>query len=529
MSEHEEQMKNLFNNIRFDDTPDARHRDALEKQLLGVLAGSGRQPSANAEIWRTIMTSRFVKVAAVMALVAVAGILISRTGTPENPSTVSILASARAAEASLFRSTGVVHIVSEMTLYPGGPDTAKLLKELESSPTYENNVALLKSWISQQWVPLCSLDADGETVWNKIEVTQSGTEPVKVIDAVWYESSSGRFVRTLEMDKHVLFANAYDGQAIYLAQKGADGKLNVVRTPISSKFKVPANPADFMGIAAGVKGPQSTMHFPPIQEATSGTLPDGTKARIYKLGFVDLFGKLDTYFLFRISAETDIMNEIECVVGGKTTRLQKRVAAETVAQPELAWDLANLPKDTPASEGPTARTGKGAWTVSIAEMTEQATFPVYVFATQPSWVKKVQVFNLPDETDPASRMFAVAYVAGDGRDMVLTQTRALTRYFGAMLKGAQGHEDQIPWVYVSTNGFRVIHQKDTQTEMWWTELALKSSGFSPSANRVGYILMAPDSSFLVLAINGPVSDDELHGLVDSLIPAAEYVPQAGQP
>jgi hypothetical protein len=60
--------------------------------------------------------------------------------------------------------------------------------------------------------------------------------------------------------------------------------------------------------------------------------------------------------------------------------------------------------------------------------------------------------------------------------------------------------------------------------MWWTEFALKSSGFEPHANRVGYILMSPAKTFMVLAINDPVSDEELQSMVDSLIPAGEYVP-----
>jgi len=62
--------------------------------------------------------------------------------------------------------------------------------------------------------------------------------------------------------------------------------------------------------------------------------------------------------------------------------------------------------------------------------------------------------------------------------------------------------------------------------MWWTEFALRSSGFDPQANRVGYILLSPTETFLALAINGPISEQELHSLADSLIPVEEYVPSA---
>jgi len=87
----------------------------------------------------------------------------------------------------------------------------------------------------------------------------------------------------------------------------------------------------------------------------------------------------------------------------------------------------------------------------------------------------------------------------------------------------------VSWTYESENGFKLMHQNDKSTEMWWTEFALKSSGFEPAANRVGYILMSPAKTFLVLAINGPISEQELYGLVDSLIPAHQYGQEPIQP
>jgi hypothetical protein len=65
--------------------------------------------------------------------------------------------------------------------------------------------------------------------------------------------------------------------------------------------------------------------------------------------------------------------------------------------------------------------------------------------------------------------------------------------------------------------------------MYWTEFALKSAGFEPRTNRVGYILMSPAKTFLTLAINGPISEQELQSLVDSLIPAEEYLHSSSQP
>ena len=45
----------------------------------------------------------------------------------------------------------------------------------------------------------------------------------------------------------------------------------------------------------------------------------------------------------------------------------------------------------------------------------------------------------------------------------------------------------------------------------------------PSEDRIGYVLESPGGTFPALAVNGPVSDEELHKLVDSLMPAKDYL------
>jgi hypothetical protein len=158
MSNHEDELKDIMGKVRFDDKPDGRHRDALEKRLLHTMVQAPRRPSAQAEIWSTIMTSKFTKVVAVLAVVAIAAILISRTGTPDNPSSFDILAKATAAEGTMFSGKGITHIVNEITLYTNAKsDAGKLLTDLESGATNEKNIAFMKSWLAQKWVPICLL------------------------------------------------------------------------------------------------------------------------------------------------------------------------------------------------------------------------------------------------------------------------------------------------------------------------------------------------------------------------------------
>lgn len=518
MSQHEEQLKELYGKVRWDDTPDERHRDALQVRCLEVLAGGERPP-----VWRTIMTSRMTKVAAVLVVTALAAIMVWKSQTAQTMTGFDILTRAAAAEGMMFSNKGMMHFVNEITLYPSAKaDAGKLLTDLEANATQEKNIAFIKSWLSQKWVPICLLNDKGHMVWYELDVAAGADKPVVVTDEVWFDGATGRFARVLKTADKVLFANAWDGQAVYTTKKGESGGIQVVRSVMAADWKAPENPADFMGLAAGVKGSIAADYYPPVQSVTTETVTDGSQLRVYKLGYADAWKKVETYFLFKVDAGNGVIDEVDCVVEGATARVHRRVSSEPAETVAVGWDLAALSMEKPAGQSDVVAT-KGAHVVTVAQMAEKAAFPVYVFASQPQWVGRVKVFSLPDDTDPASRMFAVTYKATDGRDIVLTEGRAFNRYFGALLKAVEAHNETIPWYYQSPNGFSVMHQKDSTTEMWWTELALKSSGFTPAANRAGYILMSPAKDFCVLAVNGPISDEELHGLVDSLIPAKDYV------
>jgi hypothetical protein len=533
MNDHENDIRDFINKVRLDDAPDPQHRDALEQRLLAALAAAPRRHSARAEIWRTIMRSRIGKItaaAAVLIVILGVGLWSVRPEAQGSASPFTLLARASAAEQSLFAGQRVVHIVNEIILYPGRQsDSGKLLNELESHTAEDKNIAFIESWLSQQWLPLYSLGPDGQTRIHKLEVAGGSNEAVTVSDLVWYEPATRRFVRVLEAGDQVLFANAYDGGFIYVAQRGPDGKLQTDREAVAPGFKVPDNPADFMGIAAGVEGSAPREHYPPIQGVAMETLEDGTPVRVYKLGFTDLRGEVSTYFEFKISTDTDVIDEVECVVDGQTSRIHRRVTAESVDKPEVSWNLSDLAAHATKPGNLDVRTDKGAEIVTIPQMADRATSPVYIFAKTPSWTQQAPIYDLPDESSAPARVFAVTYRGRDGRDIVLTQGESFNRYFAALLKEVPNPEEQVPWMYKAPNGFRVMHQKDTNTEMWWTEFALKSSGFEPAANRVGYILMSPAKAFMVLAINGPVSEPELHSIVDSLIPADQYVPEPAQP
>jgi hypothetical protein len=529
MVDNEKQFEDFIRGVKFDDTPDPDHRDRLEQNLLAAIRKQPRQ----IKIWRTIMESRITKlaVAAVIVIgISVVGWFLSSYNAPEGMSSFRLLSNACATEQRLFYSTeGVVHIVNEIILYPGpAHEAGKLLNELESEATDDKNEAFVKSWLSYRWFPVYSLGTGGQLYEHKLELAESADKAVTVSDIAWYDSATGRFARVLKTGDRVLFANSYDGESIYLAEKGPGDTLQINREAVTDKFQVPANPADFLGIAAGIKGSVPQEHYPPIQNVTTETLQDGTAVRVYKLGFTDPWGKVDTYFLFKINTDTDIIGEIECIADGKITRVYRRIATDTVNSPEISWNLSELSTAPIEQSGADVSAREGAKIVTAEQMAQRAKIPVYIFAENPSWVDDCKIYDLPDDANSLARTFSATYRAKDGRDMTLTQGETFKRYFTAVFAKMQEAGETVSWTYESENGFKALHHKGEEGAMWWTEFALKSSGFEPRANRVGYILMSPAGTYLVLAINGPISEQELKELVDSLIPADEYVSSPAQ-
>ncbi|HUT31427.1 MAG TPA: carboxypeptidase-like regulatory domain-containing protein [Sedimentisphaerales bacterium] len=72
MTNHEKNFEDFVRQIEFDDTPDPRHRDELEHQLLLALK---REPSGRTAVWRTVIKSRGTKIAVAVAII-IAAILI---------------------------------------------------------------------------------------------------------------------------------------------------------------------------------------------------------------------------------------------------------------------------------------------------------------------------------------------------------------------------------------------------------------------------------------------------------------------
>jgi hypothetical protein len=142
----------------------------------------------------------------------------------------------------------------------------------------------------------------------------------------------------------------------------------------------------------------------------------------------------------------------------------------------------------------------------------------FTLASIPAWAQTPQTIttsDIPDE--PRFRVVREVYGctmivcrAVDGRHVVLAQSPGYASLQGKVRQGGQ-------IVYMSPSGFRAWRGGP---EKWYFEVILKSAQNiikeTPSDQRCGYVIESPAGEMAILAVNGPLKQDELVDLVNSL-------------
>jgi hypothetical protein len=449
--------------------------------------------------WRTIMTSSIVKigVAAVVAI-AVGYVGISTLQpSPNNGTGISLLTRAFAAEESLFTGTDIIHVQNEIIVQAGAGIGMGFI-----------------------WLPMCSMKPDGTLRMDQLKFN-AAPESYVVTDHSWYDPATGCFSRILKTGDSVVFANSYDGRFIYDANVAANGAVQVSRKPIAAAFKPPQSPAEYLGLAAGLTTSLS-QNDSMVQNMQASTLADGEPVHVYTVGIRDTDGNLPGYWLFKVRDKDSTIAEKEFVLQGRSQLLIRRVLTEPAPSPSVAWNLAEL-EGTTAKANPQVSVTQDMVVqgVSIQHMVDRAKFETYVFSARPAWTGEIEIIDCIDPASPGGRMFIFAARASDGRHLVLVQSPTYNMALAGFTK-------QGTLVYTSPNGFKVW---GGGPEKWYSKILLESARASikdpPSDSRVGYILESPADTFPALAVNGPLSDEELHTLVDSLTPANDYLRSTG--
>ena len=539
MKNDERQFEELLNKVTFDDKPDYRHRDKLHQELLAAYAGRQwreERQSRQAGVWRTIMQSRTMRLAAVAAVIAVVGIaswvMYGPSGSKQI-SPVEFLTKVQASENALFTGDRIVHILSEITIYGSNynPKTDELIAKLsDPGMTGEEKMKLNRELVSTWmvgWLPMGSLQADGQQRLTEIRLSRDSNQPYTIFDNAWYEPQTGRFVRTMELDDKVIFANSYDGDFVNITETAPDSKVQMKSEAVTADFKAPENPAEFLGMTAGVRQCLVDKCFvQPVQEVVNDTLEDGTPVLVYKVGFPDPWGELNTYYLFKIRRADEIIAEIEYIYTGNRQMVIRRVVSEPVDKPGYTWNLAELSSKELAGQTPSAVTvGELALdNVSVRHMVDKAEFETYIFATDPNWTKQRTIVDVVDMMNPPARMFVILYIAEDGRHVLLIQSPTNNKYLGTMLKQAEANIEEAKKQGVNVtefaNGCKLY--RNTGGEAFWTDMCFRNCGFEPAKDRVGFIVSTPAGTYPMIGINGAVTEEELAVLISSLIPAKDY-------
>jgi hypothetical protein len=153
--------------------------------------------------------------------------------------------------------------------------------------------------------------------------------------------------------------------------------------------------------------------------------------------------------------------------------------------------------------------------ISVQRMAEKAKFETYAFSENPHWTTQAQITELALF---GQHTFITIYRADDGRHVVLSQDASYKKKLEPKIKG----QGQI--VYTSPNNFKLWRGGP---EKWFSKTLLESARYvindAPADDRSGCAIESPADTFLLLAINGPITEQELYQLVNSLIPAAECI------
>jgi hypothetical protein len=138
--------------------------------------------------------------------------------------------------------------------------------------------------VAMRWWPLVALGADGKPRFHQLKLSGEPGRGYTVQDQSWYDPATHRFARVLSLEGRPLFANAFDGKAIHLLELDDQGRPRIKDDPVAADFHQPANPAEFLGIATGLR---SALDQPDrkdlVRDEGPTKLSDGTPARVVRL------------------------------------------------------------------------------------------------------------------------------------------------------------------------------------------------------------------------------------------------------
>jgi hypothetical protein len=420
-----------------------------------------------------------------------------------------------AEEKSLFAGEGILSLASELILKPV---TDPILAKARS-------------------MKIGAINASGKLEPATLALPANPGEQYTLENCVWFDRKTGRFARVLTIGGEAVFANGYDGSSVYGLEPDAAGVMRIVAKPVAANFKPPKDVVELLGFAEAL---DDNVHEKNFSDAGPATLSEGMAARVIKLSMGEIPGLSmlkdvlgsSPYKLFTIRKSDGLCVQVECVWKGESALVTRLTAAETVAAPGVPWNLTGVkvraalpPEGTLPSAGPVMM----GPSISVQQMAAMSDYETYVFAADPPWTTERRIMAQKDPSGPLSWMFVTAWRAKDGRHVVMIQAQMYNKMFGKIFAMPEGPQAQammknMMLSYTSPTGFKVWNMSK---EMPMGAMMLKITGdwlsFEPLSDSAGFLIQTPAGMVPALAVNGKLTDDELHALIDSLIPAKEYL------
>jgi len=149
------------------------------------------------------------------------------------------------------------------------------------------------------------------------------------------------------------------------------------------------------------------------------------------------------------------------------------------------------------------------------DLAEKADFEAYVLSTRPAWTIEPRVMEVSNVMGVGDDIYMTFAIADDGRHVVLMQSQMMSKMLLSKIRTGL-------LVYTSSNGLKVYRGGP---EKWYSNILLESVHLpdEPSPDRTGCAIESPSGMVILIAVNGPVTDDELFNIADSLVPAKEYI------
>jgi len=467
--------------------------------------------TADAEVKRVAhqSQSRIWKLGAAAAIAAtvLAGVLFFAGRGHKNepgikPAAFTILSQAFANEESLYGGNEVVHMATRIVVKTvADPEVAGI-----------------------RWLPVATIKASGKPSFDQLSLPAKPGEEYTVREDSWFDPVTRKCARVITAHNKLVFANSYDGEAVYLLETDAAGVQSVTRTPVEQGFALPKDASSFLGITSGYARLLKPENQNLVTNEGACKLSDGSDGQALRVGMpAGGPSGMTTYWVFRLRASDGTIGEVEWMLNGKPLLFVERMSLQRGAT-DASWDLsafkARLSTGGGDASKPAVHSEGLIIDASLESALKKAEYEAYVLAQPPSWTSGGKIVDVA-EPDPQHRIFSVVYPAASGRTVTLVQAYTMNRMIKERPRTAQ-------LVYTSPNGCKVWSDESyLPVASGMLGLASVVTHASPGKNVSGYLVETPSATAILLAVNGALSDDELKGLVDSLVPGKSAPSSAG--